>query len=228
MMREEINKWIAAKNTARENGNNVVYFISKTKISRTRKKMKNELRSLVRDWWDEKLQECQEAADTGDFEAKYSLLKQLGTRSSKPTEGTTITGEQFRAHFFKISSERYESNPTDFHRTVEDAPDRRKDYRFRNAAEKHNEIPSFKEIEEAILEVKDFAHGADKVRIRYMWNATPELKVNVIHLVQEMFATGADKWEQSAKVGQIVSLFKKGDRQNCGNYRGVCLFSMIS
>ena len=152
----------------------------------------------------------------------------MGTRSSKPTEGTTITGEQFRAHFSKISSKRYESNPTDLHRNAEDTPDRRNDPRFRNAEEKLNEIPSFKEIEEAILEVKDSAPGADKVRMRYIWNATPELKINVSHLVKEMFATRTDKWEQSAKVGQIVALFKKTDRKNCGNYRGVCLLSMIS
>ena len=58
MMREEINKWITARNTARENGNNVVYLISMTKISRARKKMKKKLRSMERDWWNEKLQEC--------------------------------------------------------------------------------------------------------------------------------------------------------------------------
>ena len=78
------------------------------------------------------------------------------------------------------------------------------------------------------MEVKDSASGAYKGRIRYIWNATPELKFNVIRLVQEMLATGADKWDQSAKVGQIVALFKNGDRQKCGNYRGVCLLSMIS
>ena len=36
MMREKINKW---RNTAREIENNVVYLISKTKISRARKKI---------------------------------------------------------------------------------------------------------------------------------------------------------------------------------------------
>ena len=192
-MREEINKWIAARNTARENGNNV-YLLIETKISRARRKMKNKLRSLKRDWWDEKLQECQEATEAGDFGAMYRLLHQLGTQSSKPTEATTLTGEQFKAHFFengKISSKRYESNPMDLHRSVEDTPDR-KGHRFKSAAEKLNEAPSFAEIEEAIREVKDSAPGADNARIRYTWNATPELKVNVIHLVQEMFATRAN------------------------------------
>ena len=97
-----------------------------------------------------------------------------------------------------------------------DTPDRKKNPRFRSAAEKINGTPSFAEIDKAIREVKDSAHGADKVRIRYIWNAIPELKVNVIHLVQEMFATRADKWDQSAKVGQIVTLFKKGEK--CGNF----------
>ena len=30
------------------------------------------------------------------------------------------------------------------------------------------------------------------------------------------------------KIGQIVPLFKKGDRENTGNYRGVCLLPMVS
>ena len=33
-------------------------------------------------------------------------------------------------------------------------------------------------------------------------------------------------WEESLKIGVIVPLFKKGDRDNPGNYRGVCLLPM--
>ena len=43
-----------------------------------------------------------------------------------------------------------------------------------------------------------------------------------------MFTTRASHWEQSVKIRQRVALFKKGDRNECGNYRGVCLLSMLS
>ena len=50
----------------------------------------------------------------------------------------------------------------------------------------------------------------------------------IIDLIQFMFNNKAEKWEESLKIGLVVPLFKKGDRNNPGNYRGVCLLSMAS
>ncbi|XP_075241686.1 uncharacterized protein LOC142336661 [Convolutriloba macropyga] len=91
-----------------------------------------------------------------------------------------------------------------------------------------NQEPTTSEVLEAIDEGKDTSSGADKVRIRYIRETTAEIKLNVTQLVQEMFTTRAIRWEQSVMIGQIVALFKKGDRKECGNYRGVCLLSMLS
>ena len=49
-----------------------------------------------------------------------------------------------------------------------------------------------------------------------------------MELIQFMFKNPAEKWEESLKIGLVISLFKKGDRNNCNNYRGVCLLSMGS
>ena len=50
----------------------------------------------------------------------------------------------------------------------------------------------------------------------------------VIEIVKTMFEKRANEWDESAKVGIIVPLFKKGDRKSVNNYRDVCLLSMCS
>ena len=54
------------------------------------------------------------------------------------------------------------------------------------------------------------------------------MKGKVIDIVQMMFESRADKWDELTKVGAMVPLFKKGDRETANNYRGVCLLSMCS
>ena len=107
-------------------------------------------------------------------------------------------------------------------------PDRRQEERFRTAAEDMSQEPTTSEVLQAIEEVKDTSPGADKVWISYIREATAEIKLSVTQLVQEMCTTRASRREQSVKIGQIVALFKKGDRNECGNYRGVCLLSILS
>ena len=43
-----------------------------------------------------------------------------------------------------------------------------------------------------------------------------------------MFEHGADKWDESLKIGLVIPLYKKGDRNNANNYKGVCLLAMGS
>ena len=52
--------------------------------------------------------------------------------------------------------------------------------------------------------------------------------MRVIAMVRMMFEKRANEWDGSAKSGIIVPLFKKGDRKDTNNYRGVCLLSMCS
>ena len=74
--------------------------------------------------------------------------------------------------------------------------DRRQEKHFRTAAEEMNQELTTSEVLEAIDEVKDTSPGSDKVRIRYIREATAEIKLNVTQLVQEMFRTRTTRWEQ--------------------------------
>ena len=66
-------------------------------------------------------------------------------------------------------------------------PDMRDRVELKTANTALNMTPDADEILAAIEEVEDSAPRIDKLRIRYIKTACPEIKVNVIELVQEMF-----------------------------------------
>ena len=43
-----------------------------------------------------------------------------------------------------------------------------------------------------------------------------------------MWNTSATLWEEPLKVGVIIPLFKKGDKSDPNNYRGICLLPILS
>ena len=47
-------------------------------------------------------------------------------------------------------------------------------------------------------------------------------------LVINMFKNNAEQWKETLKVGGMVPLFKKGDREDRNNYIGVVLLAMAS
>ena len=76
-----------------------------------RKAMKSKLRNLESKWRENIIAECTEANDKGDSGAMYRALRKLETRNSKTNSGTTITSEQFKDHFQKVSAQRFENAP---------------------------------------------------------------------------------------------------------------------
>ena len=53
-------------------------------------------------------------------------------------------------------------------------------------------------------------------------------KERIIQLIKDMYEIPPTDWEDCIKVGLVVPLFKKGERNNINNYRGVCLLTMES
>jgi len=89
-----------------------------------------------------------------------------------------------------------------------------------------NEMPEREEIVKAMKEKKDSVPGEEGVRLGYKQNTCEEVRERVIEIVRMMF--DKNEWDERAKSGIIVPLFKKGDRKRVNNYRGVCLLSMWS
>ena len=89
-------------------------------------------------------------------------------------------------------------------------------------------MPTAKEIEGAIEEIKDSAPGKDNVRIKYIKLACPKVKEIIVEIVTKMFQERASRWDEVFKIGQIVPLYKKGSKNDVNNCRGVCLLAMGS
>ena len=83
-------------------------------------------------------------------------------------------------------------------------------------------------IEETMKEMRESAPGEDEIRMCYLKEECEEVKEALIGMVQFMFEERAHKWDEWLKGGVMCSLFKKGDRREKGNYRGVVLLAMGS
>ena len=44
----------------------------------------------------------------------------------------------------------------------------------------------------------------------------------VIEMIKFMWMYGSDGWEEALKTGLVISLHKKGDRDNPNNFKGSC------
>ena len=62
----------------------------------------------------------------------------------------------------------------------------------------------------------------------YVTRADQGVKLEIIKMIQVMFTSEPKKWEESLKVGHMVPIFKKGDRNIRGNFKGVMLLAMGS
>ena len=225
-LHEKIAEAVRCRNEDTEVGRNSKWAKDQLKVAR--RNMKNCLTDLERAWWDNILNECRDANEKGDMGSMFRLLRQLGGRDSKPNSGTTITTDEFKTHFQQVSSQRYENMPEELMTWVRKMGDWRNDPRHVEADKKLNETPSPHEIEECMKDMKDSAPGADNVRIKYIKLSSQSTKNHVVRIVTESFEKRAPTWNEALKVGQIVPLHKKGDRNDTNNYRGVCLLAMGS
>ena len=187
------------------------------------------LRRIEREWWEERVRECEEAASLGKVGEMYRILRQIGVGKSKKAGGSSnIAIGDFKDFFEGVTKDRYEVEPGLLEEVVGRARDLREDGEAIEANEVLNEELAEEEVEEAIKEMRDSAPGEDGVRIGYIRAACREVKEKVVEMVRFMFRNRADRWEEGLKGGIIVPLFKKGNRQEVSNYRGVCLLAMGS
>ena len=73
--------------------------------------MRQFLRRLEREWWGERIEECEVACNSGKLGSMYKILKAIGRKEWKAPPSLGITLEEFREHFEKMSEQRYEIDP---------------------------------------------------------------------------------------------------------------------
>ena len=202
---------------------------AREQLKEARNDMKRHLRGWEREWWDEKINLCQEAEGRGDHGQMYRTLKELGRRGYKgATDRTTITKEEFRDHFKAVSENRFENTPQEIEEAVNEGEDLREDETARVWNDMLEQTPEREEILEEMKKMRDSAPGKDGVRLIMLMKGGEEVISRVVKLVQFMFNNSQDKWEGELKIGLVVPLHKKGDRNERNNYRGVVLLAMGS
>ena len=228
-MRRRIQTAIDKRNKAREERNDDDLNIARKEVTEARKELRNNTRKWEKDWWEELIEKCREAGEKNDQGSMYRLLKQIGLRNfKKAPETTTITKEEFKEQFSSVSKDRFERKPEEIFAAVDRAPDLRDSELHRKWGYIMSDPPEYEEIYGQMKLMKDSAPGKDGVRLNYIMKGGDLIKSEVVNLVKFMFKTPADRWEKDLKTGQVIPLFKKGDKNNPGNYRGICLLSMGS
>ena len=184
------------------------------------------IREAQNTWWQRKAEEIQNFADQRDMRRFYAATKEVfgPTRSSvgglKDTDGlTTITDSEgilsrWKSHFENLLNDPA-NIPDDLLRMTPQYPIR------------HwmSLPPSIQEFNKAINRMKPGkAPGPDNIPLELITHGGPELKNRLMLLILKIWETKT--LPNDFRDVNIVAIFKKGDREDCNNYRGISLLSI--
>ena len=234
-MRIRVTAALTARNDllASQNLDNVQRNIQLEAIRNELKQARTVLKRTTARWekeyWQEIIDECKEAGETNNSSQMYKSLKKLGQRGlTKSCASTKLTKEDFKTQFENISKNRFENDPREIDEMLRKVKDISNTAKAKEWNEHMNTIPSNEEIFEQMNLMRESAPGEDNVRMIYIRMAGPEIHNEVCKLVRYMFTSDAAEWEEALKIGLVIPLFKKGDKDDSNNYRGVVLLAMAS
>ena len=190
------------------------------------KEVKRSVREDKRKWLSERAQMAQNAAENGRQKEIFSIVKQLTGKANKQTaavknkQGKLLKSkkdrlERWKEHFHEVLNRDPPNDP------VTEGDDEREELDL------SVEAPSMEEIKKAVKALKNGkAPGVDQVTAEMM-------KADLECTSTELMGIFNIIWEQE-KVptqwtkGLICKIPKKGNLQDCGNWRGVTLLPLAS
>lgn len=200
-----------------------------TEYKQLHKMVKRSARRDKRDWTNKLAEKAQEAAENHNPRSLYAIAKKLS--EGKPNTSHPIKDEnnqlissldaqmkQWESHFEKVLNTDSADNLRDDTAWPKLTPDR-----FRINVEP----PTKREIKRAVLKLKNHkAPGPDNINAE-LWKANPDTTAEILH------ALFLDIWEKEKvpddwQEGIIIKLFKKGNKADCNNYRGITLLNVAS
>ena len=184
------------------------------------------IRALKSDWWERKEVRLQRAADSNNMKGFYTELKEVwgskkkGLVQLKSTDGMDTFSDSKRVvarwheHFQKLLNV-----PGDIdHEGLDNIPQR-------IIKTSLGEIPTMDDMTRAIGGLKDGkAPGGDGIPAEAWKHGGDNLFSRLHQLI-------TNAWEVCSvlhawKDASIVTIYQKGDRTDCGNYRGISLLSI--
>jgi hypothetical protein len=177
-------------------------------------------------WWEAKAEDLQRAADRNDMKSFHIGLKEVwgpqtrGTVHLKSPDGTETFSdnrkvlERWAQHFESLLNQPGDIEPTALERINQ-----------RPLVTALDDAPTLKELKLAIASLADGkAPGVDGIPSEIWKHGGATLTNNLFRLIQQAWEEGSVP--QEWKDANIVTIFKKGDRTQCGNYRGISLLSI--
>ena len=186
------------------------------------------IREAQNTWWQRKSEEIQNYADQREMRRFYDATKEIfgPTRSSvgglKDTDGATVITDsegilkRWKSHFENLLNEPA-NTPDDLLRMTPQHPIR------------HwmSLPPSIQELKKAINRMKPGkAPGPDNIPLELLTHGGPGLINRLMLLVLKIWETKT--LPSDFRDVNIITIFKKGDREDCNNYREISLLSIAS
>ena len=182
--------------------------------------------ALKSDWWERKAVERQRAADSNNMKAFYNGRKEVwgpkkkGSVQLKSTDGMETVSDSKRVvarwseHFQKLLNVNGDIN----HGALDNIPQR-------IIKTSLDEIPTMDEMARAIASLKDGkAPGGDGIPAKILKHGGDNLFSRLHQLITNAWEVGSVP--QAWKDASIVTIYKKSDRTDCGNCRGISLLSI--
>ena len=222
----ELSRLLQERNQARANMLNRTTRATKAKFRHLSRLLQKRCRMLKNQWWQTKAAELQENADLNDMRGFYHGIKaSYGPKVSYPDQllaldNITLLTEKkdlltrWTEHFNTLLNEVSDVN-LDIPKSLEQS----------TIQTWMDDCPDMMELCEVIDSLSNGkSPGADGIH--------PEvIKRGGQTLLEKLYEIKCDIWQtglppQDWKDAQLITLYKKGDRRQCGNYRGISLLSI--
>lgn len=224
---QEIQTLLNKKRTAHQAcQNNPNSLSKKQEYQEAKADVQRKTRVLKNRWWVEKSQEMQRLAETNNTRAFFSMTKAIygpktqGLNPLKSRDGCTLLkdsnaiNERWREHFHELLNKDQEINEVSLSKipqkpTITDL----------------DKVPSLQEVENAIKQLKNNkAAGSDGIPAEFFKEGGRLLAEHTLMLIVKIWNT--ETIPSDLRDALIVTIFKKGDRTDCGNYRGITILSI--
>ena len=145
------------------------------------------------------------------------LLQLRGTNQNNNKSSPLFSEEDFKEHLDAIQKDRFANSEKEMVEAVNKCLRLQDNEILEEANTELKRIPTNAEIELTLKEMRDGASGDDDMRLRYIKLAAPAIKSKLYEIIKGMYEHRAWKWDETMKSGNILLLFKKGDRRDKNN-----------
>ena len=196
-------------------------------LAEAKRVLQRRTRQLKNEWWKQKAAELQALSDSHDSKAFFAATKAIyGPSNRGPTPLRTAGSDELVKDPASIRKRWLEHFSTLLNRDVSVDPtalEALKQYPVRHEMSCE---PSLEEVKRAARALKNGkAAGPDGIPAEVLKYGGPELTAHLHRLLLQIWRQ--EEVPADLRDAQIVTIFKKGDKAVCGNYRGISLLSTV-